>query len=164
MLDHFRTQLGSTENLALRQEIAALKQALLDTRNRPINLLSTAPLPEQSAAEAFAASASSSTIPSPSTSSPLFTANTQRDLPTSPRTGNRFWGGVGIGGGFTPAYSTPVPDISTFVKRGVQENADISALTRNGLQENMNPAMNAQPHLGGAGLGVTKGLGGVGFD
>ena len=64
------------------------------------------------------------------------------------------------GGRFTPMHTTIVPDISTFVKRGVQENADISALTRKGLQENMNPAMNAQPHSGGAGLGVMKGLGG----
>ena len=163
MLDHFRTQLGSTEseNHALRQEIAALKKALLDGRNGPINLPPPAPLPEQSAAEALAASASASAS-SASTSTPLLTANTQKDLPTSPRMGNRFWGGVGIGGGFTPVHTTLVPDISTFVKKGVQENADINigTLTRKGLQENMNPAMNAQPHLGGAGLGATKGLGG----
>ena len=31
-----------------------------------------------------------------SLSSPLLTANTQKDLPTSSRVGNRFWGGVGI--------------------------------------------------------------------
>jgi len=163
MLDHFRTQLGSTEseNHALRQEIAALKKALLDGRSGPINLPPPAPLPEQSAAEVLAASASASTS-SASTSTPLLTANTQKDLPTSPRMGNRFWGGVGIGGGFTPVHTTLIPDISTFVKKGVQENADINigALTRKGLQENMNPAMNAQPHLGGAGLGATKGLGG----
>ncbi|KIM36670.1 hypothetical protein M413DRAFT_20462 [Hebeloma cylindrosporum] len=142
MLDHFRTQLGSTEseNHALRQEIAALKKALLDGRSGPINLPPPAPLPEQSAAEALAASASSSSTPSTSTSSPLLTANTQKDLPTSPRMGNRFWGGVGIGGGFTPVHTTLVPDISTL--------------------ENMNPNMNAQPHLGGVGLGGTKGLGG----
>lgn len=151
MLEHFRTQLGSTEseNLALRQEIAALKKALLDGRNGPINLPPPAPLPEQSAAEALAAYATSSTIASSSTSSPLLTANTQKDLPASPRMGNRFWGGVGIGGGFTPVHTTLVPDISTVVKKG--------------LQENMNPALNAQPSLGGgAGLGAAKGL--SGFD
>ena len=146
MLEHFRTQLGSTEseNLALRQEIATLKKALLDGRSGPINLPPPAPLPEQSAAEVLAASASST-----STSSPLLTANTQKDLPASPRMGNRFWGGVGIGGGFTPVHTTLVPDISTVVKKG--------------LQENMNPALNAQqPSLGGAGLGAAKGL--SGFD
>jgi len=148
MLEHFRTQLGSTEseNLALRQEIAALKKALLDGRGGPINLPPPAPLPGQSAAEALAASASFSAV---SSSSALLTANTQKDLPASPRTGNRFWGGVGIGGGFTPVHTTLVPDISTVVKKG--------------LQENMNPALNAQPSLGGgAGLGTTKGL--SGFD
>ena len=159
MLDHFRTQLGSTEseNHALRQEIAALKKALLDGRSGPINLPPPAPLPEQSAAEALAASASFS-VPTTSSSSPLLTANTQKDLPSSPRMGNRFWGGVGIGGGFTPVHTTLVPDLSTFVKRGVQENVDISnTFTRKGLQENMNPSLNAQPPLG---LGATKGLGG----
>jgi len=97
MLDYVLTQLGSTEseNLALKQEIAALKKALLDTRNGPINPPSIWPLPEQSAGEAPAPSTSSSTIPSSSTSSPLFTANTPKDLLTSPRTGNRFRDGGG---------------------------------------------------------------------
>ncbi|KAF8156635.1 hypothetical protein B0H34DRAFT_469226 [Crassisporium funariophilum] len=145
MLDHFRTQLGSqeSENLALRQEISALKKALLEGRGGSINLPPPAPLPEHSAAETLAASASS--IPS----SPLLTANTQKDLPTSPRIGNtRFWGGMGMGGGITPVHTTLVPDISTLVKKG--------------LQENMNPALNAQVGLGGAGAGIgpAKGLGG----
>jgi len=48
---------------------------------------------------------------------------------------NRFWGGVGIDGGFT-VHMTLVPDISTFVKKGVQDNADIGALTGKGLLEN----------------------------
>ncbi|KAH9477388.1 BZIP-type transcription factor MBZ1 [Psilocybe cubensis] len=160
MLDHFRTQLGSqeSENLALRQEIAALKKALLEGRGGPINLPPPAPLPEQSAAQTLAASAaaSASTSSSTSTSSvltsrpstPLVTANTQKDLPSSPRMGNRFWGGVGIGGGFTPVHTTLVPDISTVVRKG--------------LQENMNPALNANPGLSGvgAGLGASKGLNG----
>ncbi|PPQ82532.1 hypothetical protein CVT25_007141 [Psilocybe cyanescens] len=156
MLDHFRTQLGSqeSENLALRQEIAALKKALLEGRGGPINLPPPAPLPEQSAAQTLAASASasssSSTLFSSRPSTPLLTANTQKDLPSSPRMGNRFWGGVGIGGGFTPVHTTLVPDISTVVRKG--------------LQENMNPALNGNPSLSGvgAGLGASKGL--SGFD
>lgn len=150
MLDHFRTQLGSqeSENLALRQEIAALKKALLEGRGGPINLPPPAPLPEQSAAEALAASASASTSVSSRPSTPLVTANTQKDLPSSPRMGNRFWGGVGIGGGFTPVHTTLVPDISTVVRKG--------------LQENMNPALNGHPTLSGAGsgLGASKGING----
>ncbi|KDR76513.1 hypothetical protein GALMADRAFT_139439 [Galerina marginata CBS 339.88] len=148
MLDHFRTQLGSqeSENLALRQEIAALKKALLDGRGGLLNLPPPAPLPEQSAAEALAASSSALSYPS----SPLLTANTQKDLPSSssPRMGNRFWGGVGVGGGFTPVHTTLVPDITTAVRRG--------------LQENMNPALNGTPALS-SGIGANKG-GLSGFD
>jgi len=152
MLDHYRTQLGSTEseNLALRQEIAALKKALLDGRNGPINLPPPAPLPEQSAAEALAAAASTSSSTTTSASSPLLTPNTQKDLPasSSPRMSNRFWGGLGVGGGYTPVHTTLVPDVSSLVRRG--------------LQENMNPALNGPLTGVGSGLGVNKGL--SGFD
>jgi hypothetical protein len=152
MLDHFRTQLGSqeSENLALRQEIAALKKALLDGRGGSVNLPPPAPLPEQSAAETLAATASSSTHNVPQTSTPLLTANTQKDLPTSPRMGNRFWGGVGVGGGFTPVHTTLVPDISTVVRKG--------------LQENMNPALNAHVGLGAASNGIAPNKALPGFD
>ena len=140
MLDHFRTQLGSreSENLALRQEIAALKNALLDGRGGAITLPPPAPLPQQSAAEALAASASitSNATNTSHPSSPLLTANTQKDLPSSPRMGSGFWGGVGMGGGITPVHATLVPDISTLVRKG--------------LQENVNPALNAKVNLGGA--------------
>lgn len=147
LLEHFRTQLGSqeSENLALRQEIAALKKALLDGRGGSINLPPPAPLPEQSAVEALAASNTNTTVQS----SPLLTANTQKDLPTSPRIGPRFWGGVGMGGGVTPVHTTLVPDISTIV--------------RNGLQENMNPALNAMRGSVGNGIAANKGLGFDGF-
>ncbi|PPQ66636.1 hypothetical protein CVT24_006928 [Panaeolus cyanescens] len=135
MLEHFKMKLGSqeSENLALRQEIAALKKALLEGRGGAVNLPPPAPLPEQSAAEALAASASAAATASSHPSSPLLTPNTQKDLPTSPRLGNRFWGGVGMGGGITPVHTALVPDISTIVRKG--------------LQENMNPALNARVGL-----------------
>ena len=149
LLDHFRTRLGSqeSENLALRQEIATLKKALLDGRGGPINLPPPAPLPEQSAAETLASS-NTNVNTTAAQSSPLLTANTQKDLPTSPRIGGpRFWGGVGMGGGVTPVHTTLVPDISTIV--------------RNGLQENMNPSLNVlrSPSIGN-GIGPSKALGG----
>jgi hypothetical protein len=127
LLDHFRTKLGSqeSENLALRQEIASLKNAFLEGRGVINNLPPPAPLPEQSAAETL--SASNTNTNSTVQSSPLLTANTQKDLPNSPRGGPRFWGGVGMG--VTPVHTTIVPDISTIM--------------RNGLQENMNPSLNA---------------------
>ena len=152
MLEHFRTQLGSqeSENLALRQEIAALKKALLEGRGGPINLPPPAPLPAQSAAETLAASNPNISTTTPVQNSPLLMANTQKDLPTSPRMGGpRFWGGVGMGGsGSTPVHTTLVPDISTIV--------------RNGLQENMNPALNAVH--GPCGIRPNKALGLGGFD
>ncbi|KAF9527624.1 hypothetical protein CPB83DRAFT_836417 [Crepidotus variabilis] len=128
LLDHFRTQLGSreSENLALRQEIAALKKSLLDGRGGTVNLPPPAPLPEQSAAETLAASA---VTPSP----PLLTANTQKDISASPRVGTNFWGGVGMGGGVTPVHTTLVPDVATILRKG--------------LQENINPALNVQPNM-----------------
>jgi hypothetical protein len=147
LLDHFRTVLGSqeSENLALRQEIAALKKALLDGHGGSINLPPPAPLPEQSAAETLAASNINTTV---APSSPLLTANTQKDLPSSPRIGGpRFWGGVGLGGGVTPVHTTIVPDISTIV--------------RNGLQENMNPSLNSIRDISAInGIGPNKALGG----
>jgi len=153
LLDHFRTKLGSqeSENLALRQEIAALKKALLEGRGGTINLPPPAPLPEQSAAQTLAAS-NTNISTSVVQSSPLLTANTQKDLPTSPRMGGpRFWGGVGMGGGITPVHTTLVPDISTIV--------------RNGLQENMNPSLNTlRGNSVGNGIGPNKALGLGGFD
>lgn len=148
LLDHFRTQLGTreSENLALRQEIAALKKALLDGRGGTVNLPPPAPLPEHSAAEVLAASTGSSfALPSSSShaTSPLLTPNTLKDLPSSPRVGSSFWGGVGMGGGITPVHTTLVPDISIVLRRG--------------LMENMNPTLNgsaigtanSKPGLGG---------------
>jgi hypothetical protein len=151
LLDHFRTQLGSqeSENLALRQEIATLKKALLEGRGS-INLPPPAPLPEQSAAESLAAANTNTSTTSITTvqNPPLLTANTQKDLPSSPRIGGpRFWGGVGIGGGVTPVHTALVPDIGTLV--------------RNGLQENMNPSLNAMHGASaGNGIGPNKNFGG----
>jgi len=153
LLDHFRTQLGSreSENLALRQEIAALKKSLLNGRSAEgedgmmileegvvggLNLHLPPPkmLPEQSAAEALmmAESAASTNPIVNTTMTGLLTANTQKDLPTS-RAGssNAFWGGVGMGGGITPVHTTLVPDMSVVLKRA--------------LMENINPSLNQHP-------------------
>ncbi|KIK58401.1 hypothetical protein GYMLUDRAFT_695720 [Collybiopsis luxurians FD-317 M1] len=173
LLQSIRTELGSTqsENFALRQEVAALKKALLEGRGASslasastspttstlgigragspalsirgsdvnlntaaalslddLNLPPPAPLPERSAAEELAlraaaaanASASASTSASNNT---LLVPNTQKDLPTSPRLsalgGVGFWGGVsqagfggmGMGGGYTPVHTVLMPDL-----------------------------------------------------
>ncbi|KAF4607622.1 hypothetical protein EYR38_001694 [Pleurotus pulmonarius] len=133
LLQVVRAQLGETqsENVALRQEIDALKKVLLSGRGSGeengvvLNLPPPAPLPAQSAAEKLAAAASS---PTPSSSS-LLTPNTQKDLPTTPRLGGKrggFWGGVssGVGlGGITPVHTTIMPEWGSILGMGVFGNS-----------------------------------------
>lgn len=142
LIDAIRGELGSTqsENLALRQEISALKKALLDGRGRidtPV-LPPPAPLPTVSAALATSALKS----PPPTPKSPLLAPNVHKDLPTSPRLAGRgFWGGnlgSGIGGGITPVHTTLVPDLSS-VLSGKPVGRKSPA-----LQENINPMLNGQ--------------------
>jgi len=101
MLDHFRTQLGSREfeNSALRQEVSALKKALLLGRGVSTDLPPPAPLPEQSAAETLAKTASSS--------------NSQ---PVWPNLANSTWGVMSPGG--TSISPSPAPA----ARKGLQEN------------------------------------------
>ncbi|CDO71137.1 hypothetical protein BN946_scf184845.g7 [Trametes cinnabarina] len=151
LIDAIRTELGSTknENVALRQEIAQLKKALLEGRGRadtPI-LPPPAPLPTVPAS-VLAASSASASSPSPPPvlpRSPLLTPNTQKDLPTSPRMGARaFWGGAHAGlGGFgsiTPVHTTLVPDLSS-----VLSGKPVAGRKSPALQENINPTLNGSP-------------------
>ncbi|KAI0646656.1 hypothetical protein C8Q79DRAFT_1000915 [Trametes meyenii] len=150
LIDAIRTELGSTknENVALRQEIAQLKKALLDGRGRadtPV-LPPPAPLPTvPAAALASSASASSPSPPPTLPRSPLLTPNTQKDLPTSPRMGARaFWGGAHTGmggfGNFTPVHTTLVPDLSS-----VLSGKPVAGRKSPVLQENINPTLNGSP-------------------
>jgi len=102
MLDHFRTQLGSREceNTSLRQEIAALKNALLQGRGVPVDLPPPAPLPERSAAEALA-----------------MAENTATSAPAWPRALSSTWTGAALSAGMSS-----IPDISGIVRKGLQEN------------------------------------------
>ncbi|KAJ3996831.1 hypothetical protein F5050DRAFT_1570721 [Lentinula boryana] len=151
LLQTIRSELGSTqsENLALRQEVAALKKALLQGRG------ATGMSPSSPAAEELATRAAAAAGVSPpaftSTASPsnLLVPNTHKDLPTSPRINNTagFWGGVsqagfgfgGVGGGYTPVHTVLMPDLNTNL------NVDRSSSPEGSprpLQENMNPVMN----------------------
>ncbi|KAF9811488.1 hypothetical protein IEO21_06572 [Rhodonia placenta] len=155
LIDAIRTELGSTksENVALRQEISALKKALLEGRGRPDTpiLPPPAPLPAIPAS-VFAASSSKSSSPAPAApKSPLLTPNTQKDLPTSPRLGARgFWGGAsagGIGGfgGFTPVHTTLVPEWGSVLSGKALAGAKNGRKSPS-LQENINPILNAAFH------------------
>ncbi|KAG5641886.1 hypothetical protein DXG03_004007 [Asterophora parasitica] len=178
LLDAIRSELGSTqsENLALRQEIAALKRTLLDGRGAPsspnsssiglgadvlpmLNLPPPAPLPATSAAASLALQAQAAATPVPPASAPtnatvqqLLTVNTQKDASAS---GQRFWGGARLGmggmgmGGITPVHRVVLPEVSV---------ADV-LLGREKLQENMNPLMNGGGvKQGGAGEKVVGGF------
>jgi hypothetical protein len=86
----------------LRQEIGALKKALLASAGRAESPALPPPGP----------------IPAPatrtSTGSSLVTPNTQKDLPSSPRlaasSAKAFWGGSASFGGITPVHTTLIPE------------------------------------------------------
>jgi hypothetical protein len=144
LISAIRSELGSSksENVALRQEITALKKALLTGRGvgeTPV-LPPPAPLPVPSAAQQASAS-SASPAPVPRTTSPLPTPNTQKDLPTSPRlTGRPFWGGAFGVGGYTPVHTTFVPSMPLPVGVGAA-----TRLAGKSVQENINPNLNRVP-------------------
>ncbi|KAF8579522.1 hypothetical protein K439DRAFT_1637844 [Ramaria rubella] len=136
LIDAIREELGSTkiENVALRQEVEALKRAMLEGRANPV-LPPPAPL----------TSSPSATNTKRATRS-LAKPNTQKDLPTSPRVqpARAFWGGsnsaFGGAGGITSVHATLVPEFSAFSEEQ----------SRKDQQENINPALNL-PFFGGIG-------------
>jgi len=136
LIDAIREELGSTklENVALRQEVDALKRAMLEGRANP-GLPPPAPL-----------TSTPSVTNTKRTTRTLAKPNTQKDLPTSPRASpaRAFWGGsntaLGGAGGITPVHATLVPDFPAFSEKQSQRDQ----------QENINPALNL-PCFGGVG-------------
>ncbi|KDQ59989.1 hypothetical protein JAAARDRAFT_32353 [Jaapia argillacea MUCL 33604] len=143
LLDLIRGELSSTksENASLRQEISALKKALLEGRlaGEPSPLPPPGPLPTVSAAQraqaasngaqqqmsggvqragSRAASKRAQAGGAGSSKDGLVTANVAKDLPLSPRMAGTkaFWGGSAGGfggvGGITPVHTTLVPEFS----------------------------------------------------
>ncbi|KAL5498696.1 hypothetical protein ACEPAH_2051 [Sanghuangporus vaninii] len=142
LIDAIRSELGSTksENNALRQEVEALKKAILEGRASPM-LPPPAPLSPLSPLSSFATlpgSSSSNASAGPSSkSNNIIKPNTHKDLPTSPRLGaSPFWGGQAggfgsLGGGITPVHTTIIPETGASVF-GVEDRQ----------KENINPALN----------------------
>ncbi|CAL1708824.1 unnamed protein product [Somion occarium] len=154
LIDHIRTELLGTksENSALRQEIAALKKALLDGRGRS----DTPVLPPPAPLPAVSAAMQAQKTPK----GPLLTPNTHKDLPTSPRLGARsFWGGAASGlggfGGITPVHTTLIPEWSSVLSGKPVSGGN--AERRPSLQENINPTLNGftASTVAGFGMGVT---------
>jgi hypothetical protein len=155
LIDAIRTELGSSksENSALRQEIAALKKCLLEGRDVP-DLPPPAELPLSPPSPPHTISATSAVAGSPSSGSSVVTPNTQKDLPTSPRLGNRaFWGGLG-GMGVTPVHTTFIPPIAVLASKASTPLLGGSPILQPSifyeetirprvLQENINPGLNA---------------------
>lgn len=140
LLEAIRTELGTSlsENVALRQEIAALKRGLLDGRgtnassyqDATSNLPPPAPLPEKSAADMLALREQQQqqlgmfadfyfSMPllmehSTASSSNLLRPNTQKDLPNSNTgaNGSAFWGGAAAGG-VLPVHTAFVPSVAS---------------------------------------------------
>lgn len=171
LLDAIRSELGSTqsENLALRQEIAALKRTLLDGRGvgedmaaltpastAAFNLPPPAPLPAQSAAAVLAQQQMSpplSPAPLPATVAQLLTPNPHKDISSASSGSTSFWGGARLGmgmgmGGITPVHRVVMPEVNVGLGLGL---GVFGSPTRSGnreegkLQENLNPLLNVVP-------------------
>ncbi|KAG6876993.1 hypothetical protein C0992_011142 [Termitomyces sp. T32_za158] len=158
LLEAIRSELGSTqsENLALRQEIAALKRTLLEGRAPTsaadgtsefplLNLPPPAPLPAQSAAATLQAQAQAQAQAQQQPQAqpqPLLTPNTQKDTTKN----GRFWGGVRIGmgmGGITPVHRVVLPEMSVVDLFANQFGPSPFVVQKDDKwKENVNPLLN----------------------
>lgn len=152
LIDAIRGELGSTksENSALRQEVDALKKAILEGRASPM-LPPPAPLSPMSPVATIsplATSISANTQSNASSSNQLLKVNTGKDLPASPRlaaAGSAFWGGqsgFGTFGGITPVHTTLIPEYGFGMSSFVGKPAAPTASDSQRANENMNPALN----------------------
>ncbi|KAG0692697.1 hypothetical protein DFH29DRAFT_471784 [Suillus ampliporus] len=151
LIDAIRSELGSSrsENTALRQEISALKRCLLEPRHQALDLPPPAELTTSTSPIIGAPlSPPGSPVPTPVSTTPLITPNTQKDLPTSPRLGARpFWGGFG-GMGVTPVHTTLIPHTPVSVKGVLQENINPALHRPGSIIEKTNSQLN------GLGMGM----------
>ncbi|KAJ7474456.1 hypothetical protein B0H11DRAFT_1333614 [Mycena galericulata] len=175
LLSAIRSELGSTqsENLALRQEIAALKRSLLDGRGRgerqPV-LPPPGPLPSSLSSSSSPTLTSGLASPTPSgRASPLPLINKDKDLSASASSSTRFWGGAlgGMGmGGYTSVHTARIPELlgaspfasSPFAPAAGEQSQSAHAPHQ---QENLNPALNggrvAEVLRAGMGMGAGTG-------
>ena len=144
LIDAIRSELGSTksENVALQQEIKALKKALLGGAGRSSSPILPPPGPIPISAPTSARSTTST--------SSLLTPNIHKDLPsTSPRLATKaFWGGSSTFGGVTPVHTVTIPDLLAG-----------AAIKSPALQENINPSLNTNSSINNVGLATLGGPG-----
>ena len=138
LIDAIRSELGSSqsENAALRQEISALKKALLASADRAESPVLPPPGPIPAPAPVVRAGPSSS----------LVTPNTQKDLPSSPHLvaspSKAFWGGSASFGGITPVHTTLIPENLIHPLAGVKSLSEAPAHSP-ASKENINPSLNS---------------------
>ncbi|KAI9465058.1 hypothetical protein BJY52DRAFT_761872 [Lactarius psammicola] len=138
LIDAIRSELGSSqsENAALRQEISALKKALLASADRAESPVLPPPGPIPALAPAARASASSA----------LVTPNTQKDLPSSPHLAaspsKAFWGGSTAFGGITPVHTTLIPENFVHPLASVKSLAGVRAHSPT-HKDHTNPSLNS---------------------
>ncbi|KAJ7836712.1 hypothetical protein B0H13DRAFT_2106498 [Mycena leptocephala] len=174
LLSAIRSELGSTqsENLALRQEIAALKRTLLDNRGPAPVLPPPAPLSLSPSLASSASSPSSSSSSSAATTKKedLPLAHTLKDIGAS--SSARFWGGanMGMAGGYTSVHTARIPELlgaspwaaSPFASANIETPASAPPPVAPQQQENLNPALNnakVTDLVHRAGLGMGAGMG-----
>ncbi|CAK5270661.1 unnamed protein product [Mycena citricolor] len=152
-------ELGSAknENTALRQEIAALKRALLESRGPAHTVLLSPRVPLSPPIRALTPSAAlSSSLASTSShrASLLVTPNVRKDLAAN----SRFWGGLSspLGGGFTSVHTVTVPELSLSVFADMDGKLDTALDDTKALMpcsaSSLGPR-NGAPHLRGNALG-----------
>ncbi|KAF9517993.1 hypothetical protein BS47DRAFT_424899 [Hydnum rufescens UP504] len=166
LIEAIREELGASklENDELRQEVDALKRAMLEGRTSPESLALPPPAPLDSNGELISNSPIPPTLSATATGRRLNKPNTRKDIaPGSPHSGRGFWGGAtGPLGGVTPVHATLIPDfafptapnspqsVAPLLSSGIlsgkpQARNSISSATlpsAYGEQDNINPLLN----------------------
>ncbi|KAJ7367680.1 hypothetical protein DFH08DRAFT_946665 [Mycena albidolilacea] len=168
LLSAIRSELGSTqsENLALRQEIAALKRTLLGNRGPAPVLPPPAPLssPSPSSVSSATSSPKESELPA---------AHTLKDIAGSSSSAatSRFWGGAhALGmGGYTSVHTARIPELLGASPWAASPFATAEPSPPPQQQENLNPALNGSVKVtevlrSGLGLGAGTGPAGAQAD
>ncbi|KAJ7669468.1 hypothetical protein DFH06DRAFT_1267478 [Mycena polygramma] len=159
LLSAIRAELGSTqsENLALRQEIAALKRTLLDNRGPAPVLPPPAPLSSPSL------SSSSPSLSSSSGKEALSTP-TLKDV-TSASASTRFWQQGALGGGYTSVHTARIPELLGASPWAASPFASAETPSTPHQQENLNPLLNGtkvtEVVRAGLGMGAATGANGA---
>ncbi|KAJ7655794.1 hypothetical protein DFH06DRAFT_1412815 [Mycena polygramma] len=142
LLSAIRAELGSTqsENLALRQEIAALKRTLLDNRGPAPVLPPPAPL----------------SSPSLSSSSPSLSSSSSKEALSTPTLKDG-----ALGGGYTSVHTAWIPELLGASPWAASPFASAEIPSTPHQQENLNPLLNGtkvtEVVRAGLGMGAATG-------